>query len=143
MIQSSHILLVEDSSAHARLIATGLSLIGFPHHLTRANSAERALELLGDRERFSRRNPDLILLDLHLPGRDGLEVLAHLKSSAIYRTIPVVMLSASAQDSDVRKAYDLHANAFVRKTESLDETVQALDTICRMWLTLAVRPTAS
>jgi chemotaxis family two-component system response regulator Rcp1 len=142
MLYTPHILLVEDSSEQARLIAAGLEQAGVPHHMTRANSGERALELLEDRERFSRRNPDLILLDLHLPGQNGLEVLSRLKSSSIYRTIPVVMLSGSAQEQDVRKAYDLHANAFVRKSATLEETVEAMKTICRMWLSVAVRPVA-
>lgn len=90
----------------------------------------------------SRRNPDLILLDLHLPDWDAFEILKLLKSSAIFRTIPVVVLADSVQQPEVRKAYDLHANAFVQKTETLDQTVQVLETICRMWLKVAARPSA-
>jgi CheY-like chemotaxis protein len=143
MTDEAHILLVEDSPAYARLIAASLARVSVPHHLTRAMTGERAIELLEDRERFSRRNPDLILLDLHLPGRDGFEVLSRLKSSSIYRTIPVVMMSSSADELVVRRAYDLHANAFVRKSDGLEETIEALETICRMWLKLAVRQAVS
>jgi CheY-like chemotaxis protein len=136
-------LLVEDCPAYARLIAAGLAQVREPNHLTRAATGERAIELLSDRERFSRRNPDLILLDVNLPGQDGFEVLSRIKSNAIYRTIPVVMLSASADDLVVRRAYDLNANAFVHKSDSLEETFDALDTICHMWLSVAVRPAIS
>ena len=143
MTHDPHILLVEDSPAYARLITAALSQISLPHHLTRATTGERATELLADRERFSRRNPDLILLDVNLPGQDGFEVLSRIKSSSIYRTIPVVMMSSSADDLVMRRAYDLHANAFVRKSDSLEETTAALETICRMWLSVAVRPAIS
>ena len=102
MTYESHILLVEDCPSYARLITAVLAQIREPNHLTRATSGERAIELLSDRERFSRRNPDLILLDVNLPGQDGFEVLSCIKSSAIYRTIPVVMLSATADELVVR-----------------------------------------
>ncbi len=69
--------------------------------------------------------------------------MSHIKSSAIYRSIPVVMLSASEDELVARRAYDLQANAFVRKSDSLEETVEALETICRMWLSVAVRPAIS
>jgi CheY-like chemotaxis protein len=143
MTHESHILLVEDSPAYARHIAAGLAQIREPHHLTRAATGERAIELLADRERFSRRNPDLILLDVNLPGENGFQILSRIKSSAIYRTIPVVMMSASPDDLVMRTAYDLHANAFVRKSDSLEETTAALETICRMWLRVAARPAVS
>lgn len=143
MTYESHILLVEDCPAYARLIAAGLAQVREPNHLTRAATGERAIELLSDRERFSRRNPDLILLDVNLPGQGGFEVLSRIKSNAIYRTIPVVMLSASVDDLVVRRAYDLNANAFVHKSDSLEETFEALDTICHMWLSVAVRPAIS
>jgi|HubBroStandDraft_5_1064220.scaffolds.fasta_scaffold286891_2 CheY-like chemotaxis protein len=140
MTYESHILLVEDCPSYARLITAVLAQIREPNHLTRATSGERAIELLSDRERFSRRNPDLILLDVNLPGQDGFEVLSCIKSSAIYRTIPVVMLSATADELVVRRAYDLHANAFVHKSDSQEETTDALDTLCHLWLSVAARP---
>lgn len=115
-----------------------LAHVAEPHHLTRATTGERALELLADRERFSRRNPDLILLDAHLP--DGFDMLSHLKSSSIYRTIPLIVLSGSAEELEVRKGYQLHANAVVRKAETLEQAIQAMEAICRMWLTVAIRP---
>jgi CheY-like chemotaxis protein len=143
MTYESHILLVEDCPAYARLVAAALAQVREPNHLTRAATGERAMELLSDRERFSRRNPDLILLDVNLPGQDGFEVLSRIKSNAIYRTIPVVMLSSSPDDLVMRRAYDLNANAFVQKSDSQEETIDALDTICHMWLYVAVRPASS
>lgn len=143
MHQVSHILLVGNGSEHVRLVAAGLAQVSEPNHLTRASTGARALELLEDRERFSRRNPDLILLDLHLADWDAFEILKLLKSSAIYRTIPVVVLSRLVDQSDVRKAYDLHANAFVQKAETLQQTIEVLETICRMWLKVAARPSVS
>src|SRR5579862_3083268 len=107
MNRTPHILLIGNGSEQVRLVTAGLAHVKEPHHLTRATTGERALELLADRERFSRRNPDLILLDAHLPGHDGFEILNRLKSNALYRTIPVVMLSGSLAEPEIREAYDL------------------------------------
>jgi len=143
MNQTPHILLVGNGSEHIRLVSAGLAQVSEPNHLTRATTGARALELLEDRERFSRRNPDLILLDLHLPDWDAFEILKLLKSNAIYRTIPVVVLADSVEQPEVRRAYDLHANAFVQKTDTLEQTVEVLETVCRMWLKIAARPAVS
>ena len=136
----AHILLIGNGSEQVRLMTAALAHVAEPHHLTRAATGDRALELLEDRERFSRRNPDLILLDAHLPDENGFDLLSRLKSSSMYRTIPVIVLCASAEDLEVRRIYQLHANAVVRKTETLAQAIQAMEAICRMWLTVAIRP---
>lgn len=141
-MEAAHILLLEDTHAGARLVAEALGFLEYPHMLTRAESADRALELLSDCERFSRRNPDLILLDLHMAGRNGFDVLTILKETPRYRAIPVVVLSASQEKADVSRAFDLHANAVIHKGQNLEDLIQALDAICRLWLKIAVRPGA-
>lgn len=142
MEKTGHILLIEDTVSGARLVAEALKRLEYPHLLTRAESADRAMEMLEDGERFFRRNPDLILLDLHLPAGDGFEALATMKQIPRYRAIPIVVLTTSQDRAEIRRAYDLHANAVVGKGNNLDELTEALDAICRMWLKVAGRPNA-
>jgi CheY-like chemotaxis protein len=84
--------------------------------------------------------PDLLLLDLHMPGKDGFEVLEHVKRRAELRQIPVVMFSSSDLATDVRRAYDLHVNAYVRKNTDFADLCLTTDTILRFWLQTATTP---
>jgi len=84
------------------------------------------------------RAPDLLLLDLNMPGKNGFEVLRHLKSHAELRRIPVVMLSNSEAAADIKQAYDLHVNAYVRKDTDFAEMCRMMDKIVQFWLETAV-----
>jgi len=85
--------------------------------------------------------PDLVLLDLNLPGKDGRTVLSEMKADADLRRIPVVILSTSQAPEDVIKAYDLHANSYVSKPVELDLFTAAIKSIQQFWLSTALLPT--
>lgn len=84
--------------------------------------------------------PDLILLDLNMPGMDGYEVLQTLKEDASLRRIPVVIFSTSSAEQHVERAYDAHANSYVTKPSDLDGLTQALSVLQQFWLEVAERP---
>jgi chemotaxis family two-component system response regulator Rcp1 len=86
-------------------------------------------------------HPDLILLDLNLPGMDGAQVLAAIKGDAGLKHIPVVVLSGSRDRADIDKAYNLRANCYVTKSMDLEEFISAVKSISDYWLTVAQLPT--
>ena len=124
--RSLRVLLVEDTPSDARLIREALESGTVPMHVHHVLDGETALEYV--REAGTR--PDLVLLDLHLPGRSGLEVLAELKQDPSLRRLPVVMLTSSAAQQDVASSYDLHVNSYVTKPTDPDDfgdVVRALE----------------
>ena len=84
--------------------------------------------------------PDLVFLDLNLPKIDGHQVLNRLKEDPITRKIPVIVLTSSRAESDVRKAYDLHANAYIRKPTSLEELIASIRGFKSFWMETARLP---
>jgi CheY-like chemotaxis protein len=84
--------------------------------------------------------PDLILLDLNLPGKDGRQVLSEIKSDAKLRRIPVVVMSTSQATEDILQAYDLNANSYVSKPVELESFMSAVDAIQHFWLKTAALP---
>ena len=85
--------------------------------------------------------PDIVLLDLNLPKKDGREVLSEMKGDASLRTIPVVILTTSQAEEDVVRSYDLHANCYVTKPVDLEKFITVVQSIDRFWLTIATLPT--
>jgi two-component system, chemotaxis family, response regulator Rcp1 len=130
-----HILLVEDNPGDVRLVRESLRESGLPHRLTVATDGVEALERLRGAER-----PDVILLDLNLPRKDGREVLAEVKADSGLRSIPVVVLSSSDAQDDVAAAYALHANCYVTKPVDLDQFLEVVATIQRFWMGVAKLP---
>ena len=84
--------------------------------------------------------PDLILLDLNLPRLNGFEVLERLRASETYRTVPVIVLSASARQEDVLRSYQLGANSYLQKPAVFEEFTELLDVLGRYWLQLVTLP---
>jgi chemotaxis family two-component system response regulator Rcp1 len=84
--------------------------------------------------------PDLILLDLNLPRKDGREVLAEIKADAELRLVPVVVLTTSSAERDLVKSYDLHANAYVVKPIGLDRFIEIVQAIEDFWFTIVKLP---
>jgi two-component system response regulator len=100
-----------------------------------------ALDYLYRRGKYkSATRPDLILLDLNLPKKDGREVLAEIKSDDELKTIPVVVMTTSDADSDIRRAYALHANCYVTKPADFDAYVGLVQSIERFWVSVARIP---
>jgi CheY-like chemotaxis protein len=132
------VLLVEDNPGDVRLVKEVLTEADEPVELHVAADGELAMAWL--RDPASGRPPHLLLLDLNLPRKGGLEVLEELKADPALRHIPVVVLTSSAADLDVRGAYDRHANCFVTKPLGLEDFVATVRDIAGFWLRAAELP---
>jgi CheY-like chemotaxis protein len=128
-----HVLLVEDNPAHARLIRAHLEdFIGLT--IDWVQRGEEAIEYLGGRDGHpSRRLPDLILLDLKLPGMHGPEVLQRLKAEERYRRIPVVVLTTSRESADMDRAYANGANSYLVKSSDFAGMQEMLHNAVAFW----------
>jgi CheY-like chemotaxis protein len=131
------ILLIEDSPADVRLTLEALAEAKLRNTVRIAEDGETAMKML--RGPGSRR-PDLILLDLNLPGMDGREVLHEIKSDPELSVIPVVVLTTSKSDEDVLRAYRLHTNCYITKPVDLDQFVRVVQSIQDFWLTIVRLP---
>ncbi|HEY1921334.1 MAG TPA: response regulator [Tepidisphaeraceae bacterium] len=137
------ILLVEDNEADVRLIREAFREAGSSHHITVAHDGEEALEILrGDGLFGSSPRPDLILLDLNIPKKDGRQVLTEAKQEAILQRIPVVVLTNSNAPRDIRACYDHRANCYIRKPLSFDEFIATVKSIEHFWLNEVLLPAA-
>lgn len=139
-VRGSHaieILLVEDNPGDVRLTQEALRESKVLNNLTVAKDGVEALEMLRCEGPFAAQpRPDLILLDLNLPRKDGREVLAEIKDDPNLRRIPVVVLTTSKAESDVFRAYDLHANCYIVKPVDLDQFFEVVRTIEGFWLSI-------
>ena len=138
------ILLVEDNAGDVRLAVEALKEGEWPNNLSVARDGVAAMAFLRkDGVYAAAPRPDLILLDLNLPKKDGREVLAEIKSDAALRRIPVVILTTSAAERDIIKSYDLHANCYITKPVDLNQFIAVVQSIEAFWLTLVRLPPAS
>ena len=131
MNQKIRILLVEDNPADADLTCEKLEQSKILHEINTVKDGVEAMDYLFKRDSFENAvRPDLVLLDLNLPRKDGREVLAEMKASADLRRIPVVVLTSSQAEEDIIKTYDLQASAYVTKPVDLagfGEIVKAIE----------------
>jgi chemotaxis family two-component system response regulator Rcp1 len=135
------ILLVEDNPGDVRLTIEVLKEGRARSNLNVVKDGVEALAFLRREGKYAgAARPDLILLDLNLPRMDGREVLAEIKSSLHLRCIPVVVLTTSIAEQDVRRSYGLHANCYVTKPANLDQFVQVIKAIEDFWLTTVRLP---
>ena len=136
-----NILLVEDNPGDVRLMKEALSESTEYCRLTTVEDGEQAVRFLRRLAPFADAvRPDLIFLDLNLPRKDGREVLAEIKSDTGLRRIPVIVLTTSEADRDVHRAYDLHANCYVRKPTDLDEYLSVIRACEKFWLHIVRLP---
>ena len=136
-----HILLVEDSPSDVAMTLAALREGHIANDIHVAGDGEEALNYLFRRGEFAGApRPDLILLDLNLPKKDGREVLAEVKADNDLKVIPVVVLTTSAAESDVLRMYKLHANSYVTKPVGFDQFLSAIQHIEDFWLTLVRLP---
>jgi CheY-like chemotaxis protein len=135
------ILLVEDSPEDVLLTQEALKDAKVANELHVAQDGDEAMAFLR-REAPHEDAPavDIVLLDLNLPGKDGREVLAEIKSDESLQRTPVVVLTTSASDTDVMHAYDHHVNAYVRKPVNLDRFVDVVQQIDEFWLGVVTLP---
>jgi chemotaxis family two-component system response regulator Rcp1 len=134
------ILLVEDCSSDVRLIREALKQTSVDVRLTVAYDGVEALEYLRGSERGVSPRPNLILLDLNLPRKNGREVLAEIKSSPKLKQIPVVVMTGSHADEDVAQAYALKANCYITKPGDLSEYLSVVRAIQEFWFFTATLP---
>jgi chemotaxis family two-component system response regulator Rcp1 len=137
-----HILLVEDNPGDARLIMEALKETRTRSRLSHVVNGVEAIEFLRREGRNAQAGrPDLILLDLNLPRKDGREVLAEIKADALLRRIPVIILTTSQAEDDIHRAYDLNANCYVTKPAEFDQFNRVIRCLDEFWLTVAKLPT--
>lgn len=136
----AQVLLVEDSPTDAMMVREILSQVDVRNELHLAEDGIQALEFLRREGTYrDAPRPDLILLDLQLPRKNGQEVLAEIKADEDLRTIPVVVLSSSRAESDIMGAYRSFANSYVTKPIDYEDFAEAVRLIQQFWLGLATR----
>jgi two-component system, chemotaxis family, response regulator Rcp1 len=136
------ILLVEDSLADIELTKLGFREGKIANNLSVVRDGDEAMMFLRREGPFADApRPDLILLDLNLPGKDGREVLAEIKSDQELKKIPVVILTTSHAEEDIMRAYGLYANAYMTKPVGFEGFVQIIQGINDYWFTLVKLPT--
>lgn len=136
------VLIVEDDPAAARITREAFRIAGLHHGVQSFPDGEEALEFLQHKGRYSSApHPDLICLDLHLPRKSGLQVLAELKSDPKLRLTPVIVMSGSHDPAEIREAYELHANCFVRKPDDLDQLIRFVQVCFQFWGAFVSLPT--
>jgi len=140
-LQVIDILLVEDNPGDARLAKEALKDSKVRNNLYIVDDGVAALDFLFKRGEYKdAHTPDLILLDLNLPKKDGRQVLAEIKEADKLKRIPVVILTISKAEEDILKAYDLHANCFISKPLDLNKFMEVVKSIEDFWLTIVKLP---
>ena len=135
------ILLVEDSPGDVRLTREAFKDAKVHINLRVASDGAEAMDFLNRAgEHANALRPDLILLDLNLPKKDGREVLEEIKQSPTLKSIPVVVLTTSASDADILRSYKLHANCYITKPVDLDGFLNVVRSIDNFWLSVVQLP---
>ncbi len=135
------ILLVEDNPGDVRLTQEALKDGKVLNHLSVVRDGEEAMQFLRrEAPHADAPRPDVVLLDLNLPRKDGREVLADIKADPDLRRIPVVILTTSNHERDILKAYDLAANCYITKPVDLDQFIHVVRSVGDFWLTIVKLP---
>lgn len=135
------ILLVEDNPGDAELAKEALESSKFLNELYIVDDGVKAMDFLSKKKGYENvPRPDIILLDLNLPRKDGRQVLAEIKSDETLKTIPVVILTTSKSDEDVLKTYKLHANCYITKPIDLMQFFEVVKQIKHFWMSIVVLP---
>jgi chemotaxis family two-component system response regulator Rcp1 len=137
-----HILLVEDTETDAKIIERALREAKWEHRLTVIRDGRKALDYLVGLAASKKKAdlvPDLILLDLNLPGLDGAQLLARIKSDPHLRILPVVVLTTSPRDEDILQSYHAGANTYFQKPSEYPRYRELVNTLRRYWVDTALR----
>ncbi|NBC27226.1 MAG: response regulator [Bacteroidetes bacterium] len=137
-----HILLVEDNEGDIMLIEEAFDEAKLLNRMTILKDGEKAIRFLKNEEEFTEEDqPDLIILDVNLPRRNGHEVLEFIKKESDLSVIPVIMLTTSSSDDDITKSYKNHANCYITKPVEVEDFLAAVLKIEDFWLSLVELPT--
>ncbi len=140
-MKSVHILLVEDNEGDIRLTQEAFRDSRIVNLLSVARNGEEALDFIYQRGGFKGQEvPDLILLDINLPLMNGDEVLRTLKSDDAVKHIPVIILTTSSSDADIRSSYQNYANAYITKPVDIHEFLDAIKTLETFWVKIVQLP---
>ena len=135
------ILLAEDNPGDARLTVEGFKDAKVKNNITVVEDGKEALAYLRHEDPYANvALPDLILLDLNMPKKDGREVLAEIKADEKLRHIPVLVFTVSSAEKDILAAYNLQASAFITKPIDLDEFITVVKSLEEFWLTVVKLP---
>ena len=141
MQPQAEIILVEDNIADADLVMRALKKSNLVNNVLHLDDGQKALDyIFGNNEDSMQVTPKLILLDLKMPKVNGLQVLERLKMNEGTKAIPVVILTSSVEDPDLKKCYQLGANSYVVKPVVFDEFVKAIAQVGLYWLLVNVAP---
>lgn len=136
------ILLVEDNPGDTRLAREALKESKLNNTMNSVVDGVEAMDYLHKRGKYTDvTRPDLIILDLNLPRKDGREVLGEIKTDVYLRTIPVVILTTSKSEEDILRAYELHANCFITKPMDMNQFIKVVQSITDFWFTIVKLPT--
>ena len=135
------ILLVEDSPSDAALTIEALENGKIANSLNHVLDGVEAMEYLRRQGKFAKApRPDLIMLDLNLPRKDGREVLRELKGDPSLRVIPVIVLTTSRSDEDILRSYELNANCYITKPVDFPQFIEVVKSIRQFWLSVVTLP---
>ena len=138
--QPLNILLVEDEEAHAQLTKRAIRKAGNANRIDIVSDGEKALDYLSNRGEFTDETryplPGLILLDIKLPGMDGIEVLKAIKEDPEQKKIPVIMLTTSEREEDISEAYQYYANSYLTKPVGFKEFEEKVRQVDFYWMLL-------
>jgi CheY-like chemotaxis protein len=135
------ILLVEDNPGDTRLVIEAMREAKLENYIHVVEDGVEAMQFLRREGRFGDApRPDLILLDLNLPKKDGRAVLAEVKTDPVLKRIPVVVLTTSQAEEDVLRAYELHANCYITKPVDMEQFMKVVAQIDEFWIRVVTLP---
>jgi len=141
LVQPVEILLVEDNPGDARLATESLKESKLRNNLHHVEDGVEAMAFLRQEGQYADKpRPDLVLLDLNLPRKDGREVLAEVKSDDDLKRIPVVILTVSSDEQDILDTYNFHANCYITKPIDLGQFMKVVQSIEDFWLSIVKLP---
>ena len=142
MLKPVKILLVEDNPVDVMITENAFNAGRVYNNLHVAEDGEEAMDFLYKRGKFSSApSPEIILLDLNLPRKDGREVLSEIKGNPSLRHIPVIILTTSEDQEDIWRSYELQANCFITKPVDMEQFTKAMECLGEFWFTLVRLPT--
>ncbi|MDH5759658.1 MAG: response regulator [Gemmatimonadota bacterium] len=141
VVRAVDVLLVEDNPGDARLAREALKDAKVKNRIFHVEDGEKAMAFLRRTGEYAEApRPDLIILDLNLPLKDGREVLAEIKEDPSLKTIPVVILTVSDAEEDILRTYELHANCYITKPIDLSQFIKVVNSIDDFWLSIVQLP---
>lgn len=144
MVKAAHILLIEDNKMDVALTLDAFQEARLANTIHVATTGEEGIEFLLGEGKFADRVayplPDIVLLDLKMPGIDGLEVLKRVKSTDRIKRIPIIILTSSKEEGDRAMSYDLGANSYLVKPISFEGFLEVVKQVYNYWITLNVEP---